>query len=384
VLAVWLLGAGILAFCSRWLGVETALVAAMIAITHVGMVDKGRMAEIEAEYIALSGLATVAWLALHRREASPWLQWLVAGGLLGISFLAKGPVNLIFFYPVVLGVMIAERDWRTLFSPAHLAGLMVMFGIFAMWAVPYWHQAPANAAQVMAHQTAGRFTSDFNFANWALGIPRGLSNFLPWVLLAPLCWRKVVVEREGAWYLAARNMSVAVFVIILLIPGMLPRYSQPLLIPMSLLIAIALQDAPQILLTRWKKFLPWARAATPVSLVLASSILMVAGILVYAAAALTVVSSHDDLRPLGRSINKSADSTQLLYMLDCGYQPFFAYVTQRCIYLQRREDLPAGAPQILLSPREWKKLHKSDPSYEVKKTIPLDKKDQLILVTRKA
>ncbi|MGC3989855.1 MAG: glycosyltransferase family 39 protein [Chthoniobacteraceae bacterium] len=384
VLAVWLLGAGIFLFCRRWLGVETALVAAMIAITHVGMVDKGRMAEIEAEYIALSGLATVGWLALHRRKASPWQQWLVAGTLLGISFLAKGPVNLIFFYPVVLGVLIAEREWRTLFSPAHLAGLVVMFGIFALWAVPYWHQAPANAAQVMAHQTAGRFSSNFNFSNWVLAIPRGLSNFLPWVLLAPLCWRRTVLEREGTWYVATRNTSVALFLIILLLPGMLPRYSQPLLIPMSLLIAIALQDAPQVLLERWKKFLPWARQATPVSLVLASSALICVGILVYAIAALTVVSSHDNLRPLGRSINKAAEATKPLYLLDCGYQPFFAYVTQRCIYLQQREDLPPGAAQILLSNREWKRLHKADASYEVKKTIPIDKKDQLFLVTRKA
>ena len=384
VLAVWLLGAGTLLLCASWLGVETSLVAAIIAITHVGMIDKGRMAEIEAEYIALSGLATISWLALHRRKKSVWLQWLLPGLLLGISFLAKGPVNLIFFYPLVLAVLMAGRDWRTLFSPAHFVALGLMFGIFALWAVPYYHEAPANAVQVMAHQSAGRLTSDFNLTNWLTSIPRGLSNFLPWVLLAPLCWQRATVEREGTWFIAARRASVATFFIILLIPGMLPRYSQPLLIPMSLLIAIALRDAPASLLEKWRKFLPWCREAKPSGLVLAGTAVICAGMIIFAIVATVVMRYHEDLRPLGRSINTAANPAEPLYMLDCGYQPFFAYVTTPDVYVARREDLPADARQILLSEREWKKLRKENPAFTVHDTLPLDGKKKLYLVKRAA
>ncbi len=380
VLAVWLLGAGILYLCASWLGMEISLIAALLAITHVGMIDKGRMAEIEAEYIALSGLATIAWLALHRRQKSAWVQWLIPAVLLGISFLAKGPINLIFFYPLVLAVLIAERDWRTLFAPAHLVALAVMFGIFALWAVPYYQQAPADAVAVMTRQSAGRLTSDFNLSNWLLSIPRGLSNFLPWVLLAPLCWQRATVEREGRWFLAVRRATVITFFVILLLPGMLPRYSQPLLIPMCLLIAIALRDTAPGFLEKWRRFLPWCREPKPLALVLASTAVICFGMLIFALVSVLVMHRHEELRPLGKSIDHAADRSEPLYVLDCGYQPFFAYVKTPCIYLQQREDLPPDAHQVLISERELKKLRKAKAPIAVHDKLSLKGKDKLYLV----
>jgi len=382
VLAVWLLGVGILFFCGSWLGVETALVAAIIAIAHFGMIDKGRMAEIEAEYIALSGLAAVAWLALHVQKKSVWLQWLIPALFLGISFLAKGPVNLVFFYPMVLAVLVAERDWRTLFSPAHFLGMLIMGGIFAAWLVPYAHLAPPNAAEVAAHQSAGRFTSDFNLMNWLTCIPRGLINFLPWVLLAPLCWRRDVVEREGAWFVAARRALVATFVILLLLPGMLPRYSQPLLIPMSILIAIALRDAPAALLEKWRKFIPWSQGSTPAALIIASTAILCAGMFLYAIAAVTVIRQHDDLRPLGKKIDRAIPPGESLYLVDCGYKPFFAYITSPSIYLEHFDELPADAQNVLISSREWKKVSKKQPTLKVKTSVPIEGKATLYLVEK--
>ena len=65
-----------------WLGGGGALLAAIFMLTGIGMMEKGRLAEIEAMYISLYGLALVSWLALWRRaRLAPgeprwvWLTW---------------------------------------------------------------------------------------------------------------------------------------------------------------------------------------------------------------------------------------------------------------------------------------------------------------------
>ena len=64
-----------------------------------------------------------------------------------------------------------------------------MLAIFAAWAVPYLHQTAAHrAGGVWLAQFQGRLevNEGFHLATWLLNIPRGLVNYLPWVVLLPL------------------------------------------------------------------------------------------------------------------------------------------------------------------------------------------------------
>jgi len=91
-----------------WISVETALVAAVMAMTQFGLLAKARFAgaEIEGIYAPLSGIAVVCWLAWWSRGRSPWLVWLAPGAVLGLASLAKGPsFHLIFFYAITLTVL---------------------------------------------------------------------------------------------------------------------------------------------------------------------------------------------------------------------------------------------------------------------------------------
>ncbi len=269
---------------SRWMSVETALIAAIFTLTQLSMLEKGRIAEIDAIYTALSGAAIAAWSASWIRGDSPWRLWLVPFLLLGFALLAKGPLHLLFFYAVVISVAWHAREWRTLLHPAHFAGILLMLGIFALWWFPY-HRDPATlqAGQVWQKQMEDRINGQFHFSSWALNIPRGLSDRLPWVFFAPLLWRRDLEKlglRDGAFFRGVRLAVVVCFFGLLLFPGVLPRYTMPLSVPFALLLAIALSDSrmppPSPALRFWWRtnsalagLLLFAACAAPVALAIA-------------------------------------------------------------------------------------------------------------------
>jgi 4-amino-4-deoxy-L-arabinose transferase-like glycosyltransferase len=115
---------GIYAFSRRVMGDAAAFVGSVFFLTSLGCFEKGRLAEIEVYYIALTGVAFAAWLAGFMGKVNPWLAWLTAGFCLGLAFLAKGPVHLLFFYFIVIGACWATRRWREFLRAPHIAGLL--------------------------------------------------------------------------------------------------------------------------------------------------------------------------------------------------------------------------------------------------------------------
>src|SRR5437870_6358365 len=119
------------------LGARGSIIAALIWMTNIGMIEKGRLIEIEALYISLCGLAIIFWLSFLVQRKSPWLIWVPASIFLGLGLLAKGPTHLIFFYAIVLAVLWQMKEWRLVIHPAHFAAIAIMLAIFAVWAIPF-------------------------------------------------------------------------------------------------------------------------------------------------------------------------------------------------------------------------------------------------------
>ena len=139
------------------LGANGSLMAALIWMVNFGMIEKGRLIEIEALYVSLLGLAMICWLSWWEQRRSPWLIWIVPSVFLGLGVLAKGPVHLLFFYSVVVAVLYCAGELRKLWHPAHLAGIAVVLGIFAAWAFPYWQaMRGVDLAQTWSEQFTGR------------------------------------------------------------------------------------------------------------------------------------------------------------------------------------------------------------------------------------
>ena len=133
VLALALVAAGSL---SAWLTPAGAMLAAIFLLTNIGLMEKGRLAEIEALYLSLYGIALLLWLGAWRREADTpgarptWRAWTLPWVFLGLGLLTKGPLHLVFFYVVVLAVLWCAGRVRDLWNWPHLAGDRVDAGDF--------------------------------------------------------------------------------------------------------------------------------------------------------------------------------------------------------------------------------------------------------------
>jgi 4-amino-4-deoxy-L-arabinose transferase-like glycosyltransferase len=269
---------GIYAFSRRAMGGDAAFVGTVFFLTSVGCIEKGRLAEIEVYYIALTGLAFSAWLAGFMGKMNRWASWLSAGLLLGLAFLAKGPVHLLFFYFIVLGACWKTRRWRELLSLPHLAAVILFLGIFLAWAIPFVQQygrliesqpwlapgsmkgaaetaqpeAPMGALATWRHELASRVTGEEESStkDWLVRGPRALTMFLPWILFIPLWWKRDALKAtfgEGETLNTYRGIcwgAVAGFAVLVLLPSSSPRYVAPLLGPAAVMIGwfISLQN----------------------------------------------------------------------------------------------------------------------------------------------
>jgi 4-amino-4-deoxy-L-arabinose transferase-like glycosyltransferase len=345
VLAVALAFAGI---GRRSLGSNGAIAAALMWLTNFGLLEKGRMIEIEALYVSLTGLAFVCWLSWWKDRR--WLAWTMSGFFLGLALLAKGPLNLLFFYAVVVAILWQGGELKRLWSVPHAVGVIIMAGIFAAWAIPCLEMArTAHVASVWSQQFTGRVAGDdFKLASWLLNIPRGIAYLLPWAILLPFA-RFALIETEGDRKLC-RALSFAValpFLAVSLLPGALPRYTMPLLAPTIWLLAIFIREHALL----WPK--PLRRAITW------TVVTVCAAMLIYSLAIIPFLQRREKVRPIAARIEAAIPPNEWLYAVDPDYQPFLFYLRRPIVYVSKVDDLPATAHFILVQPENEKAAEQS-------------------------
>src|SRR6266446_2396897 len=272
------------------LGATGSTVAALIWLTSFGVIEKGRLIEIEALYVSLFAIAFVCWLSCWEEERSPWLTWIVAWIFLGLGWLAKGPTHLFFFYAIVIAVLWRSRELRTIWNVPHLIGLIIMVSIFAAWAIPLVKMTRGgHVAQVWARQFSGRLAGEgCNFGGWALNIPRSLGYFLPWLffvpLLAPFAWLlgSILTAETVKWprWLGERTFSL--------------RHRQR---------AIALL-----------------------------SVATCAAVCAYALAIVPRLQARQKVKTVAAKIEAVVPGSERLYAVNPDYQPFLFYVRRPIIY----------------------------------------------------
>ena len=242
----------------RWLGLEGGVIAAVFFLVNFTMIETGRLAELEALYVAFTGIALVLWMTSWRQVAGCWKLWLLPAPFLALAMLTKGPTHLIFYYGIVLPVLLFGRNTRSLLHPAHLLSLILIIGAVLCWAIPCSRavssQNPVGVWRFWWDQLASRASAEsdehFRLATWLLNGPQTLKNFLPWTLLLPLLWREETVatvmvaarssSRDLALFRGARWGMVATAVLMILLPNGSPRYIYPLIVVPCLLLGHAL------------------------------------------------------------------------------------------------------------------------------------------------
>ena len=349
VLCVLAVAIAFVTVARRSLGVLGSTIAALVWLTNLGMLEKGRLIEIEALYVSLCALAMIFWLSWWQQKRSPWLTWVVPWVFLGLGLLAKGPTLLVFFYALVFAVLWQNGQWRSLFHPAHFLGIAVMLGIFGAWAIPFMHVIQSNKVMdKWSNQFAGRLTGEFfSFSVWITTIPRALAYFLPWLLVAPAIRFSRLPEESDRKLARALVWSAAVpLVIISLIPGGAARYSLPVLIPFCWLMGMVFaQDAfaPPVWLG-WLKRPWWPRVGMAFV-----AIGLVIGLIVYPVMAVAS-KQRQKVKNISDKINAVVPETETLYAVDPNYQPFFFYMRAAVKYVSSLEELPYDTHYFLVRP----------------------------------
>ncbi|HEY1581634.1 MAG TPA: glycosyltransferase family 39 protein [Chthoniobacterales bacterium] len=334
----------------RSLGPNGSLAASLMWLTNFGLLEKGRMIEIEALYISLTALAFICWLSWWREPRLRWIAWTVPWIFLGLGLLAKGPLHLLFFYAVVVAVLWQARELRRLWSWPHLLGLVLMLSIFAAWAIPSLETVQAgHVANVWSRQFSGRMSGeDFKFANWLLNIPRGLAYLLPWAALLPFARFRLLEETETRRFCRALSLGIALpFLIVSLMPGALPRYNMPLLAPAIWLLAIFIREHALIWPKALRKTFTWTVAAVTVAM------------LIYSLALIPFLKRREKIRPIAAELDTAIPPNETLYAVDPDYQPYLFYLQRHIIYADRIEDLPRSARYLLVQPDNEKPAERS-------------------------
>src|SRR5438067_8578563 len=329
------------------LGPRGSTIAALIWLTNIGMIEKGRLIEIEGLYVSLSGLSLIFWLSFWSQKKSPLLIWLPASIFLGLALLAKGPLHLIFFYGIVFAVLWQTKDWRLLVHPAHFAALAIMLAIFAAWAIPFLQSTTMQVAlRKWSAQFSGRFSAtDFNFSSWIQNVPRALVYFLPWVILFPFVrFTRFQDELQRRLAYALAWGIVGPFVAVNLVPGALPRYSMPTLVPASWLLAMSyVGNAWQ-----WPQRMELGseRVWTRMVAVFVGLGLVIGGI-GYPLAAF-VLRNRQQVKKAAAEINALVPAGETLYAVDPDYQPVLFYVKVPLNYATEMTNLPPDTHYFLV------------------------------------
>jgi 4-amino-4-deoxy-L-arabinose transferase-like glycosyltransferase len=282
ILATLILALGVVLFGQHWLGHLGGLIASIFFLTNLAVLESGRLAELEAVYISLTGLALVIWLAEWYRGTTGLRLWLWPAVLLALGLLTKGPTHLIFFYGVIIPVLIWGKAIKLLVRPAHGVALLLMLVIFSLWAIPcsfaVGRHGPLGVWQFWIHQITSRASEGeaFRVQTWLLNFPQTLKNFLPWTPLLILLWTSGI-ERSGtevvtteigsdrfraqAIFYGARLGMVITCLLMCLLPGGSPRYIYPLfVVPCLLLGQVFVQGKSNQLLRGYLKSWRWINA----------------------------------------------------------------------------------------------------------------------------
>jgi 4-amino-4-deoxy-L-arabinose transferase-like glycosyltransferase len=342
------------------LGPRGSTIAALMWLINAGIIEKGRLIEIEALYVSLCALAIIFWLSFWERKKSVWLVWTVPFVFLGLGWLAKGPVHLVFFYGVAIAVTWKERKWRALFHPAHLIGILLMLGIFAAWAIPF-AQATSHvtATTKWSQQFTGRLRgTDFQFGRWIFNIPHGVLYLLPWVVFLPLVRFENFSEKDRQLAKALAWGAIVPFVIVNLVPGSIPRYAMPAIVPAIWLLAMTFCEEN----LRWprrlggKSFSFKARQNTIAAIVALACIAMST----YALAIIPKMDRRQRIKRLAAQVESNIPQGETVYALDPNYQPIFFYMHSRLIYAGDIDEVSMEAKYLLVRPEREQEVLESN------------------------
>jgi 4-amino-4-deoxy-L-arabinose transferase-like glycosyltransferase len=209
------------------------------------VLEQGRTGETEPIFTALIAASLLSWHGLwtmaerateSRRETMRVLAWTLGGTCAGLAMLTKGLQAPLYFFGSLWTYLLLTRQWRTLFSRAHLAGGAAFLLVVGTWQWAFVERMGwDNGLLIYTSNVAKRFHDDrlstilSHLLTYPVAVVAGC--LAPWsVLFLALADRRVRNRLAGLQVpLIFSGVCVAVcFPSVWLPPEARPRYFMPL------------------------------------------------------------------------------------------------------------------------------------------------------------
>ena len=186
VISTFLTGISIYFLTAGRLGRDGRFFASVATIAMGGLIEKGRTAGIESLFIFSVTIALLVWINGYLKNWRPVLLWCAALFLISISFLAKGPQSIAYFYATVFAYLAIRKRPSFFLSKAHLLGiglLVLILGIYLLSILRF--VSLDEYLNMWINQIMQRSVSKnpFSFIEHFFLYPLSVAGaFMPWIL----------------------------------------------------------------------------------------------------------------------------------------------------------------------------------------------------------
>lgn len=248
-----------------WLTRESRFFAALAFLTMIGIMGKGRTAEIDSLFIFLVTLNLLVWIYGYTRPWKDSRLWIVSLSLLAISFLSKGPQAIAIFYSTVFAYLLIKRRLKVFFSLSHLSGIIVLIVLLGLYLLSVLqHVRFDEYISMWRDQIVQRSVSKHAFSfleHFVLYPLRIIPQFMPWVLFAaPLFFLKDLRKKMSEYL----NNELFVFSLVMLAANiplywLLPNTRVRYVLPVGPFIAIVMAFLVDLYLKQTTHYLQFFR-----------------------------------------------------------------------------------------------------------------------------
>ena len=213
-----------------------AFLSGLIAVTSFYILYSGRDGQWDIHTHSWMIMAIYGMYKLFTEESAKYRNAILSGILIGCSFLSKGPVSmyaLMLPFLIAFGTVYKYRNFRSRIIPVILM-LVVAAAISASWSL-YVFYFDTHAVSKITDRETGRWL-DYNvrpfYYYWSFVIQSGIWTIPAFVgLLYPYLKNRVFYKKGYKFTLI---WTLAVVVLLSIIPEKKSRYLLPVLIPMAL------------------------------------------------------------------------------------------------------------------------------------------------------
>ncbi|HDS16889.1 MAG TPA: glycosyltransferase family 39 protein [Proteobacteria bacterium] len=330
----------------RYLGRDLAIAAVLVLATSIPFSQHAHLAEIEMLLTFFCVAANLFFLDYCHGRGRRYLH--LSYLCLGLAFLTKGPVALVFFLPPGLVFILVEKSGRARRGLLSLSGWLTVLIVGGGWYLLIWFSTAGPLLRQVIEidlfgKSIGGLPDSKPFYNYFINL---IGIFAPWTLLPVIRWkraRRLLAEPTTIFFTL---QALVPLIIMSLFASKHNKYILPLLPALAVCLAVFLLDFLQQLEPRYPERLKkyFLRGAGG---------LLAAHLLFFAVVEPRIyVHRSSAFAPLLAAIHAVADRAPLYCANELKFLQL-AYYLGRPIPEMKESDVPqalaAGKPFLLLA-----------------------------------